>query len=195
MILKTWLIYLVFLTLLSCVPEASIKQQSTTFYDIQGLIDEQINLLLSISPSVSKKATINGNSELTNLTPKDSSDWAKELNIFRLADINRSILRDSYMISQLTNSGVKIISYKSKDPDKTDVEELTVELNDRQQALKIHASLDSRNELFNSAKVLELNFTDIEGKQIISSYKIQGRQKMISIDSTSYLIEASITFN
>lgn len=180
----------------SCVPDQNNRTKSAnSFYDINGLIDEQVKILDSISPSILKKAILNGKEEFTKLTPIDSATWAKELIIFKSADINRSMLSDSYVITESINSHSKNILYTSKYPGKTKVEELSVLLgNADQNPIEIHAIVDNRNELFDSAKKLEIHFITKGGILLLSSYKIEGSQKMISKDSTTYVIKAEIIY-
>jgi hypothetical protein len=60
--------------------------------------------------------------------------------------------------------------------------------------MKIRAILDNQNELFKSAKKLEVAFKDVNGQRLISNYSIEGWQKMISKDSAAYLIEADLVY-
>lgn len=180
----------------SCVPDQKNRIKiANSFYDINGLIDEQVKILDSISPSILKKAILNGKEEVTNLTPIDSATWAKELIIFKSADINRSILSDSYEIAESLDSNSKKILYTSKYPEKTNVEKLSILLGIADQnPIQIHATVDNRNELFDSAKKLQMHFITKNGILLLSSYNIEGSQKMISKDSTTYLIEAEIIY-
>lgn len=191
--MKHWLIFLVVLTAWSCAPDTN-NEKSTTYYDINGLVDRQIKLLVSASPSILKKAIIDGHEEESKIQPQDSAHWAKELIIFKSADINRSMLSDSYIISESSNSRIKTITYTSKYPDDTEVDALSVELDNDQKPMKIRAILDNQNELFKSAKTLEVKFKDVNGQKLISSYSIEGWQKMISKDSAAYLIEADLVY-
>jgi len=194
--LKRWLIFLVVLTFWTCAPEQNDKVKSTTsFYDINGLIDEQTKLLGSVSPSVLKKAIIDGKEEIIEFTQLDSAGWSKELNIFKSMDINKSILIDSYITTESSDETSKTIAYKSKYPRTTHVDELSIQLNKKdEKPVKIHAKLDKRNELFNSSKILEMYFKNINGKLLVAGYKTEGWQKMISKDSTSFSIEAEIIY-
>jgi len=146
-------------------------------------------LLDSVSPSVFKKAIIDGKEEITELKNLDSAGWSKELHVFKSADINRSILNDSYTISESSNTNISILTYRSKFREKTQVEELSIHLNkENHKPSKIHAVLDNSNELFKSEKILELHFKEINDLPLITAYRTSGWQKMISKDSTSYLI-------
>ena len=168
---------------------------ANNFYDINGLIEEQIRLLDSVGPYIIKKAIIGGNEEITQITPEDSTAWSKEMNIFKAADINKPLLRDSYQIEDVSVGNMSTTSYKSKNRGKTIVEELSIQfVQNTQKPIKIHASLDSRNLLFNSVKTLEMHFQNINGKQMIRQYKSDGWQKMISKDSTYYSIVAEVVY-
>lgn len=177
----------------SCVPDQmAIINTADSFYDINGLIDEQIKMLDSISPSIVKKATIGAEEEMTK---EDPTTWSKEMNIFRSADINKPLLRDSYEVSNISAGNFETILYKSKRPDGTIVDELSIELiQGSQKPVKVIARLNSKNPLFNSVKTLEMYFQNIDGKQMLSKYKSQGWQKMISKDSTYYTIEAELVY-
>ena len=180
----------------SCIPDQNNKTiTDNPFYDINGLIDEQVKILDSISPSILKKAVLNGKEEFTELTPVDSGTWAKELIIFKSVDINRSMLSDSYMMNESFDSDNKKIIYTSKYSEKTKVEELSILLDtESQNPIEIHATVDDRNELFDSSKKLEIHFITKDDILLLTSYKIEGSQKMISKDSTIFLIEAEIVY-
>ena len=105
------------------------------------------------------------------------------------------MLSDSYMITESIDSHGKKILYTSKYPEKTNVEELSILLNiSNQNPIEIFATVDNRNELFDSSKKLEIQFTTKDDILLLTRYKIEGSQKMISKDSTNYLIEAEIVY-
>ena len=170
-------------------------EAANTFFDITGLIDNQVQLLDSIGPSLLKKAIIDGVEENTQITPSDDTIWAKELMIFKSADINKPKLADNYDIIETQISGSKTIIYKSKYPETTQVDSLVISFSDGEnKPLTIHARLVSSNTLFESEKNLELAFKVVSGQIILSKYKIEGWQKMISKDSTIYFIEGVLHF-
>ena len=151
-------------------------------------------MLDSISPILYKKAVIDGKEELIELTPTDSI-WTKELMIFRSADINKSMFADSYISSEDSNSETKTILYKSKIPKSTKVDDLTITLSvPDNNPLKIHAYITQGNSLFESQKILKISFKNYQGQQRIISYSIEGWQKMISKESTTYHIESNIIY-
>ena len=193
--MNRWLYLFIILILWSCGPNQNSRTGiANRYYDINGLIDEQLKMLDSISPILYKKAVIDGKEELIELTPTDSI-WKKELMIFRSADINKSMFADSYISSEDSNSETKIILYKSKIPKSTKVDVLTITLSAQDNnPLKIHASISQGNSLFDSQKILEISLKNYQGQQRIISYSIEGWQKMISKESTNYHIESNIRY-
>jgi len=175
------------------VPDQSnVGNQTNTFYDIEGLIDEQIKLLDSIGPSIIKKATVGLDEEINR---DDGADWSNELLVFRSADINKPLLRDSYEISNTSKGNFRTTLYISKSPGETTVDKLSVQkIGNSEKAVKIHARLDSKNPLFGSAMTLEMDFQSLDGKHLLTRYASHGWQKMVSKDSTYYSIETELVY-
>ncbi len=194
--LKHWFVFSLILICCSCLPDQNEKPVKTsTFYDINGLIDEQVSLLDSISPTLFKTAVIDGVEEISEFIPADSAAWAKELFIFKSADINKPILADSYQIQETIENQTSGKIYKSNNPGSTEVDSLMIyQSGDHSYLLKIQAGLSSRNVLFESEKMLELHFKTENNRTIISAYKIEGWQKMKSRDSTYYTIEGRLIY-
>lgn len=175
----------------SCEPAIEKEQKSIdTYYDIEGLVDEQLQLLDSIGPSLLKTATINGLPEKTTFTPTDSI-WRKELEIFRSADINKPRLLDSYLKTEANNEGGSSIIYISKFPKSTLADTIRITFVNNLPS-QIYASLRSQNTLFKSSKKLKLEFSNVHNRQIITGYSVAGWQKMVSKDSTHFDIEGRI---
>ena len=193
--LGRWLIYLVVLSVWACVPDQTQNHGTANiYYDINGLIDVQVKALDSISPSLFKKAIIGDAKEVLEYTPIDSS-WSKELMIFRAADINKPILADSYFTVELSDPETKTIKYISKYPETTEVDSLLISYQEtRSNPLRIYASLSHENALFTSKKTFEISFLQENNRSLISGYKIRGWQKMISRESTAYILETAIKY-
>lgn len=179
----------------SCVPDQTQSQKTiNNYYDINGLIDDQVKALDSISPSLFKKAVIGNDEEVLEFTPFDSS-WSKELMILRSADINKPILADSYLTMEIPDTERKTIIYTSKYPETTEVDSLSISYHKTiLNPLRIYASLSHQNALFTSMKTFDISFLPVNNASLISGYKIRGWQKMISRDTTSYILEAVIKY-
>ncbi len=161
------------------------------YFDINGLIDRQVNMFDSINPSLLKKAIIDGKSEISEFIPNDSA-WSREFMIFRSADINKPTLINRYTIIENTSDdGSKIMHYVSKEFTKTLVDSLSIYYSPEvQKPLKIHAVLSHNNALFSNEKILDMYFNPMTS--MILNYKVQGWQKMISKDSSTFFVEATI---
>jgi len=158
------------------------------------LIDEQVKRLDSITPSFFKKATIDSKEEIQDLVPTDSS-WAKEMMIFKSTDINKPTLVESYFTQEDKVADNKKITYISKRPKYTEVDSLSIIFfNNTSIPLKINACLVDHNVLYTSEKFIELTFKQLNGINLISSFKISGWQKMIMQDSTTYYVDAKINY-
>jgi len=188
--LKRLLVYFIAFVVCSCGPNKKLKT-ANSYFDINGLIDLQVKMLDSISPVLFKKAIIDGKTENSEFTPNDST-WSREFMVFRSADINKPTLINRYnIIENKSNDGRKTIFYISKERSKTLVDSLSIVFfPGNQKPSKIHAILSHDNALFSNEKTLDIYFTP-DGN-LISSYKIQGWQKMISKDSSAYFVESTI---
>jgi len=191
--LNRWLAFFLIILVWSCDQGVNKKQKKiSTYFDIEGLIDKQVKLLDSISPSLYKEAIINGQNETETFAPADSAAWAKELTIFKTADINKPTLVDRYNVRKSTDG--KFVRYVSKTPESTEVDSISLQLDKAGVPIIIKAYLSKKNTLFKSAKDLELTFTDHLGKNLISSFSASGWQKMASKDSTVFSFNAKIIY-
>ena len=150
-------------------------------------------MLDSVGPELYKEAVINGSSERQHFKA-EVPEWAKELEVFLSADINRPMLSDSYITEEHQVNSGRSLSYISKMPRTTLVDTLSVLLSREGKLYQVHAYLENANSLFTSVKTLELNFTEKFGRQVIENYTVTGWQKMITKDSTSFNIAAYIEY-
>lgn len=190
--MKIWIVLLCTLFTWSCGQTLKKKQASINeYYDINGLIDRQENLLATISPNLLKNASINGQEDITELVAQDSL-WQKELQIFRTADINEPMLIDRYSELEEQKGDISTASYISKSRKQTDVDTLRITFDDRGHVQQVFAFMESENTLFKTRKELLIHFSDYDDYQLIDEYSIRGWQKMISKDSVHFSIEGKI---
>jgi len=192
--LNRWFYIFVLFSVTACSSLIEKRQKkSNEFYDINGLIDKQVKLLDSISPSLYKEAVINGQEDDTKVMIDDST-WIAELNIFRTLDLNNSKLTDNFQKRVDSTSTQKAVRWISKVPFETAVDTLVVIVKHDEHPHMISASLSSQNTLFKSKKNIQLHFTERNQLALLSSYSIEGWQKMMSQDTTYFQIQAYITF-
>lgn len=193
-LLHRLLLFFVF-ALCACVPETNHKGISeNAYFDINGLIEQQITLLDSISPVLLKQAIINSKTEKKSIKQTELL-WAKELGIFKSADINNPQLKNSYIVSDSSTADTNTIVYQSKNPSTDKVDYLEITNTAHNHTLNtIRAQLNERNALYQSGKKLELIFGQRHGKTLILQYRISGWQKMIAQDTTRFRVLAKIQY-
>ena len=192
--MNRWLLLFLLVSGWSCGPDINKKKgPANKFFDINGLIEQQVNLLDSVSPFLLKTATIDGVDEQNLLTSLNHSTWTKELVIFKSADINNPKLADSYQFIETKISGLKTFIYTSKFPKTTKTDSLTISFDvTGNNPIKIHAHVRGSNALFESDKTLDMTFKTTNNQSMLTNYSIEGWQKMTSKDSTTYLIEGIV---
>ncbi len=112
------------------------------------------------------------------------SDWVKELALFRLLDLNKQAYILSY---QTTRSDSLTYQYKLKPKEKAPVQLLTIRLNKNSEISQIQAIVQTKNQLYNSEKQLNLNCgKDKKGNWSIKNYSVSGHQKLTMTDKKTF---------
>jgi hypothetical protein len=173
---------------------AGENQTTAPLYDIDSVIHHQISHFVGQGVEIEKKAVLNGVEKVTVIEPKDSADWKEELAIFLELDIiNRPINRGLYKVEDIadTESNLRIKSF-------TATEQLAVRslkvyyFKSMDRIRKIEAEYNARNSLYQSMRLLTLEFEEIAGKATLTSFAVNGGQKMFLDDSVEYTIDAGI---
>ena len=182
---------LLVITLCSC----DTKRQGASFFAIDSLVTQQIHHLTNIKAGLFKEALIGGKIDTVRYTPSDTTEWVKELDIFReLEIINKPVNKGSYKVDEGLfdqRSNLKVKAF-------TSTEELpVVYLRVYYQATvdkprRIEALYDEENVLFASARLLSLHFEQIGSRTVLTGYDIRGGQKMIFSDSVTFYIKGKI---
>ncbi len=167
---------------------------SPGLYNIDSLISTQIFYLKNNGAEIRKKAVLNGQEKITIVSPKDSLDWSEELAVFMDLDvINKPIYKEKYKVEDLADkeSNLRIKSY-------TTTEDLPVRFlrvyyyRSAGQVRKIEAQYDESNSLYASSRFLTLEFENASDITLLTSYSVDGGQKMFLDDSVKYTIDAGI---
>ena len=90
--------FFILLLLFGCqdVPEQRQKND-ITYFDLRGYLEKEAARLSAASPVVSKTVSVNDSSETKHIK---ISDWSKELEIFRDADINKAAWKGMFKITK-----------------------------------------------------------------------------------------------
>ncbi len=178
------------LSLGSCESE----KQPATFYPIDSLVSSQVEYLTSIRAALLKEAVLDGTTDTARYVPSDT-EWRKELEIFnKLNEINKPVNKSIYEVTDGlldTGSNLTVKSF-------TSLEDLPiVYLKVYYQGTlgkprKIEAVYDEQNLLFGSARVLSMHFRQVGNQTVLTSYSIEGGQRMILSDSVVFSINGRV---
>lgn len=171
------LILSVFLT--SCGAENQ-EGQTKKYFDLKGLIEQQIQVLQKRKPMIQKTISMAENSENQQIK---SVDWAKELELFTQADLNKPAFISSYTIDSSAN-GMK---YVLKETEKLPVKYLTI-TKVGGKTTQIEALVSNENYLYQSEKHLKLSLINEQ----LSDYQIDGFQKVVFGDKKDFKINGKI---
>ena len=182
--------------ILSCSDPVEKESTNLKYYDLNGLIDQQLVWLIEFNPEIRKTAVLNGIPESSSMR-LDSVQWARELKIFRDADLNKSRLRLEYRIVEDLSeptSNLKIRLYEAINKEMMEVEYLKIFYVEKEEDLrKLEASVREKNSLFSSKKTLYMTFEDDGNGSIkIKHFKIEGQQKMILMDTVKFSLEVTL---
>ncbi|WP_324674260.1 hypothetical protein [Hymenobacter sp. GOD-10R] len=180
-----WLLGLLVLVGTSCDFSGGNSQAAPArkplYYDLRGFLDTQASLLNRRNPAVVKLVRLRDGHEETAQVPH--TDWAKELQLFYQADINKAALRGAYTIEPIVPNaeGLQQQTYRRKPGIENAVERLTV-LSDAKGMREVHATLSQDNALFFSRKELQLRASN----GVLRDYQVNGVQKLILFDTLRY---------
>lgn len=176
---------------LSCESE----KKPATFYPIDSLISGQVHHLTAIKAGLFKEALLSGEADTTTVIPVDTMAWKKELEIFRkLDEINKPVNKQNYTITDgQVDPGSNLMVKAFESTGDLSVVYLKVYYQDNiSKPRKIEARYDEGNLLFQSARLLSMHFEQIENKTALTSYAVEGGQKMILSDSVTFYIGGKI---
>ncbi|NVO30586.1 hypothetical protein [Hymenobacter lapidiphilus] len=166
-------------------PNETLRQH-TSYFNLPAFLSEQTIELNRRKPTVEKQVLLrDGGLETERLTP---TDWAKELQIFQQADIDKPALHGLYLVdSAATPDGLLRRTYRRRPGVEQPVRQLLV-VSRGGQVQQVRATVSQDNPLVYSAKTLELDSPNGQ----LSTYRVQGVQKLILFDSVRYAVRVTI---
>lgn len=187
--------FLLLVLLVSCEERT---KRSAIYYPVDSLVTAQIRFLSQGEAKVHKTTTLGGEDNATLLTLKDTTQWLRELGIFRELDIiNKPVNKGVYEIKDgiadnRSNLTVKTFTARSGAP----VKYLRLYYQDSPEKLRrLEAQFDMGNLLYKSSRTLSLEFQDVYNKTMLTSYSISGGQKIFMGDTVRYAIHATVALN
>lgn len=170
----------------------------TAHFNIDSLITAQVVDLSALHASLTKAGTINAVKQDTVLTALDTTAWRRELDIFSEIELfNKPAYRVSYEVKdglRDASSNLTIRAFQT-------TEDLPVRyvklfyLDNLNKLRKIEALYQQDNALMKTQRKLVMEFSDVYNKNILTSYSVEGGQKMFAGDSVHFVINGTVTFN
>jgi hypothetical protein len=178
--------------LMACKP---VENKGEKYYNIDSLFQAQSQLLFSTKASLTKVAVLGDKKEETKFSP-DSLGWIREFGtLSELSLINKPIYRGLYDVNDGSDvkSNLRVLSYTVKKGKKVPVPLLRIYyLGSLNNIRHIEGSYNEENELYSGSHILSLELQDVYNKTVITSYSIQGHQKMILADAVDFTIDGQI---
>jgi hypothetical protein len=190
--MRACLFLLVIVMVTGCIDKP--KGQKKLFYNLDSLVTFQVDHLKG-KYELNKFIQMGTAKEEARFVP-DSTQWARELQIFRLIDqVNRPAFRDSYVVNDLrdTNSNLTVREIKAKV--ETEVPVSVVRffyLRDISDLRRIEAILQDGNALYMNQRKLTMEFEAANSIHLVQRYRIEGQQKMVMDDSIRFVIAGEI---
>ncbi|WP_051718399.1 hypothetical protein [Hymenobacter sp. IS2118] len=160
---------------------AAPAARAPLYFDVKGLVNEQIEALAQRQAAVTKRVSLRGNPVETVRVP--TVKWADELQIFLQADINKAALRGAYAVDSVLLPGGQLRRTYTRlaGQPNAPVSRLTV-VQQGPQAQEIAATIVQSNPLFSAQK--ELRFRLQNGQ--LRTYEVTGTQKLVLFDTLHY---------
>lgn len=162
--------------------------EATPYFDLKGVINQQITLLDKLNPQVEITASIGENTE-TETMQKDSTAWAEALQLYADADINKPVLRGQYIVTDSTLDGQDLQAkiYRARNEKEAEIPYMKVIYKDSTANPRyVETLFREENPLYSTYRSMSLHFEQLEGTLRLTEYESQGRQKMIFKDSVIY---------
>ncbi len=153
-----------------CSPSNEDFNYPATHYDVLSIINQQIELLDSLSPTLEKTVIFTDDSSTVS---KSDIDWSEELELFKAMDINKPALAPLYdsLVNESLVYRLKKADYNSK------IKELKVKPSNAYFPKMISATIIEDNYLYASEKKLMLYFD--QKRERLESYHIDSKTKVI----------------
>jgi hypothetical protein len=170
------------------------RVSSRMFYNVDSLINNQIEVLIKAGYKLEKHARIGDSIASVVITP-DSTGWSNELSVFRQLEIaGRPTNRDQYEMTETddTKSNLTVRSYVAAESPVPYVR--FYYLGDFNDLRKIEAGYYETNMLYTSKRDLKLELEENNGIATLRRYRIEGYQKIMTADSVHFLVDAEVVF-
>jgi len=171
------------------------------YYPIDSVVTAQIQFLTAAKASAVKIAKLGDKEETQTIKAADSTIWVNELEIFReLKTLNKPINQGIYTVENgvpdtKSNLTIKLITASVADKKHLPpVRSMKIYYHNTLKSIKrIEAQFNEINSLYSSERFLVMEFQDVNNKTVLSSYSVNGGQKMFLGDSVVYSVKGNIS--
>ena len=193
-LLKISLVILIIGLCIAC--QRSDEQITMAFFNVDSLIDAQVNQLTQQNSSLWKNAKMAGKSDSVFIENLDTNAWKKELEIFRKLDLNnKPVNKTNYTIKKGLHdpeSNLLVCEYAALT--KQPLSRVKIYYQDKMlNPKKIEGEIFEHNGLYSSIEHLTLILDETHSHPMLTQYKITGGQRMILGDSVQFEINGVIT--
>jgi hypothetical protein len=188
---RKFMTILIIISFVSGCGGKSVKNRAGSLYiNIGHFVEKQIALLDSLRPPIDKLVRMGEEEETRQIR---HVTWSHELDLLAQVDIDKPGLRGSYTVQQ-ENPHVRV--YQLKPGEKSDVQFLKLEFGkDTTQILGLEAILAQSNQLYASEKKIRARFEALpEASSRLTSYQIDGFQKLMFNDTVTFAVEAKVSY-
>lgn len=168
------------LLLVGCT-ESETQNSTKTYFDLAGLVNQQITELNKNQPLTHKNLTIEKKKEVLNT---NKIDWRKELELFLQADLNKQ----SYQLSYNKEETSQMALYTLKEGENLAVKSLKIIFDEDKKAKNIEARVQTGNYLYQSEKHL---FMTLDKNHLIH-YQIDGWQELFIGNKKSFKVDGIV---
>lgn len=163
-------------------PAAPASAPRPLYFDVKGLLNEQIAGLQRRNPATTKRVQLRDGATETVRVPQVK--WADELQVFYQADINKAALRGAYAVDSaaLPGGGYRLTYTRQPGQKNAPVARLQVQRDAAGTPQTVAATIRQHNVLFSTEKLLRL---DLRQGQL-TGYEVRGAQKLVLFDTLRY---------
>ncbi|MEJ1236737.1 hypothetical protein WBG78_01330 [Chryseolinea sp. T2] len=180
------------LLLTMCTPPSKKGQG---MFAVDSLLHAQANQLTRMHATLDKQVVLGGSTEEISTVPNDTVTWLRELEIFTVMEsINKPVNREQYKIEESkdkrSNLRIRSISTAADLP----VPYVNLYYYEKPSKIrKIEAAYSETNGLYRTSRLLSMEFDNVNGLPVMTSYSISGGQKMFMDDTVRYDIKGRVT--
>lgn len=182
---------LVLLLAAACAPKPAVIMKGS--FDLTGLIDTQVSAMSQRKVTLEKEAGVGGFKSDSTWVPT-ASGWADELAIFhQLGAVNKSIYQGSYQETGPMDDPSSNLLIKQYTSTTSPLRSLKVYYHESQDRVrKIEGVLVESNPLYATEKNLTLEFDEEDHKPVLTTFGIQGYQKVALRDTVRFFVQSTI---